>query len=103
VYPGVTGQFIGSRKLLAAARELASMRLLSSVCSNVAGLVLQTVKRLVTERALVGPGQLVRSLGGLSTRERPIGLDDGHGRGSHVGVCLLGFLDILLSGSCGIE
>jgi hypothetical protein len=103
MYPGVTSQLVWARELLAAAGELAGVRLLSSVRSNMAGLVLQAMEGLVAERTFVWPGQLVRRLRGLSARKRPIGLDDGHGRGSHIGVRLLWFLDILLSGNCGIE
>ena len=95
VYPGVTGQLIGARELLATSRELASVRLLSSVSTDVTGLVLQTVEGLIAERALVGSRQLVGGLGGLSAGERPVGLDNGDGSGSHVAVCLLGFLGVL--------
>lgn len=62
VYPRVPGQLIGTRKLLAAARELAGMGLLARVSADVPGLMLQTVEGLFTKRALVGTRKLVGSL-----------------------------------------
>jgi hypothetical protein len=84
VYPRVTSQLVGPRELLAAPRKLASMRLLSRVCPDVPSLVLQSVECLIAERALVGTGQLVVGLGGLSSWERPVRAK--HANGSHVGV-----------------
>ena len=86
----VTGELVGSGELLAAARELAGMRLLTSVSANVSRLVLKTVEGLVAERALVRPRELAGSaLGGLGTGERAVGLNDGDCSGSHVSVTLL--------------
>lgn len=58
----VAGELIGARKLLAAARELAGVRLLARVGADVARLVLQAVEGLVAKGALVGSRQLVRAL-----------------------------------------
>lgn len=59
VNPRVSSQFVRARKLLAAARELAGVGFLSSVGADVSSLVLKTVEGLLTERALVGSGQLI--------------------------------------------
>src|SRR5690242_9373773 len=53
------GELIGAREPFCAARESASMGLLSSVGANVTGLVLQTVEGLVAQRALVGTRQVL--------------------------------------------
>lgn len=58
----VTGQLVRAGELLAAARELASVRLLARVGANVSRLMLEAVESLVAERALVGTGQLARRL-----------------------------------------
>lgn len=90
VYPRVAGQLVGARELLAAARELASMGLLSGVSPDVPGLVLEAMEGLVAERALVGPGELIgRLLGRLARRQRAVGPDVGNGSGSHLDVLLL--------------
>ena len=87
----MTGQFVRSREFLAAARELAGMRLLASVSTDVSRLVLETVESLVTKRALVGTRKLVGgALRLLSSGQRPIGLDDGNSSRSHISVALVG-------------
>lgn len=83
VYPRVPGQLVRARELLAAARELAGMRLLAGVGADVSSLVLQAVEGLVAERALVGTGKLVGRLGSLRSWNGPIGLDDGNRSGRH--------------------
>lgn len=84
----VPRQLIGARKLFGAAGELAGVRLLASVSANVSCLVLEAVESLVAERALVWARQLggVGAIGSLGGRERPVGLDDANGSGSHVSV-----------------
>lgn len=88
VDPRVPGQLVGARKLLGAAWELAGVRLLAGVGANVSCLVLEAVEGLVAERALVRARQLGASgsFGGLGGRQRPVGLDDTDGGGSHVSV-----------------
>lgn len=87
VNPRVAGELVGARELFAAAGELAGVRLLAGVGANVSRLVLETVKGLVAERALVGTRQLGgRAVCGLGRGEGPVGLDDGDGSGSHVSV-----------------
>lgn len=54
----VSSQLIGSRKLLCTAWKGTRVRFLSSMGSNMASLVLQTMERLVADRALVRPGEL---------------------------------------------
>jgi len=93
VYPRVAGQLVGARELLAAAGELAGVRLLTRVGADVTSLVLEAVEGLVAQGALVGSRELALSLGGLSSWERPIGSDDGDG--SHIYFLLL--LLLLLS------
>ena len=56
---GMASQLIRSRKLLAAPRELASMRLLACVSADVSRLVLEAVESLVTEGTLVRARKLV--------------------------------------------
>ena len=95
VYPRVPGQLIGSRELLAAARELAGMGLLSGVGANVPSLMLQAVEGLVAERALVGPRELVGGICGLlvAGKRTPGSVD---GDGSHVDVSVVVCLLLLL-------
>lgn len=62
VYPRVSSQFVRARKSLCASRESAGMWLFSSVGSDVASLVLQTVEGFVAERALVRPGKILSGL-----------------------------------------
>lgn len=62
VNAGVAGELIRARKLLAAAGELAGMRLLASVSTDVSSLMLEAVEGLVAERALVRSRQLVGAL-----------------------------------------
>lgn len=50
---GMASQFIGTAESLGAARELAGVRLLASVRSDMASLVFEAVKGLVAQRALV--------------------------------------------------
>lgn len=54
----VARQFVGPAEPLRATRELAGVRLLASVCTNVSRLVLQTMEGLVAKRALVGSRQI---------------------------------------------
>lgn len=79
----MTSELIRAREFLAAARELASMRFLSSVSSNMSGLVFKAVEGLVTQRALVRARKLVRVALGLGTRQGPVGLDNCNGCGGH--------------------
>jgi hypothetical protein len=72
------------------------MRLFSRVGANVTGLVLQTVEGLVTERAFVGPGQVLARLvvalllGILEERSHEAHGGSGHGRvGSRGGGVLM--------------
>lgn len=102
VNPRVSSQLIRAGELLAAARKLAGMRLLSRVSADVSSLVLQAVEGLLAERALVGSRELIGSLRGLGAGQRPVGLDDGDCCGSHVAVNLMVFFEVLLSGCCGI-
>lgn len=89
VYPRVPRELVRARELLAASREVASVRLLASVRPDVPRLVLQTVEGLVTERALVGAWKLVVHLGGLASGQRPVWPEDrdrGHVAGGLVGL-----------------
>lgn len=63
----VPSEFIGTAESLGAAGELAGVRLLAGVSSNVPRLVLQTVECTVAERTLVGPGQILAHLLGRRT------------------------------------
>lgn len=54
----VSGQLIGSRELLGTAWKGTGMGFLSGMGTNMASLVLQTVERLVADRALVRPREL---------------------------------------------
>ena len=67
VYPRVAGELVGATEALRAARELAGMRLLTGVCPDVSGLVLQTVEGAVTERALVWSREILSHLFGRGT------------------------------------
>jgi hypothetical protein len=60
------GQLVGSREALGAAGELAGVRLLARVRPDVSGLVLETVEGLVAQWALVGSGQVLAVLTGLT-------------------------------------
>jgi hypothetical protein len=55
---GVTGELIRTRESLCASGECTRVRLLSSVCPDVSGLVLETVERLLAQRTLVGSRKL---------------------------------------------
>jgi hypothetical protein len=55
----VACELIRSRELLAAAGELAGVRLLSSVSADVSSLMLEAVEGLIAERALIRSGQLI--------------------------------------------
>lgn len=54
----VPGELVGPAEAFCASGIPADMRLLASVGADVPGLVLQAVEGLVTERALVRPGEL---------------------------------------------
>lgn len=85
----VPGELVGAGELLGAAGELACVRLLAGVGADMSGLVLEAVEGLVAEGALVRARQLGGggSFGGLlGGRQRPVGLDDTDGGGSHVSV-----------------
>lgn len=84
VYPRVSSQFVGARKTFCASGKGASMRLLARVGSDVASLVLQTVKGLIAQRAFVGPGKILSGLLGLLRgvlEERRHETDGGSGHG----------------------
>ena len=49
VYPRVSSKFIRPRKSFCAARVLAYMRLLSSMCSNMSCLMFETMKSFVAQ------------------------------------------------------
>jgi hypothetical protein len=94
VYPRVTSKLVRARKLLRATRELASVRFLARMSTDMPSLMLEAMKGLIAERALVGARELIGVLRGLSSRQRPVGLDDGDGGAGHfVGLSRrLGFL-----------
>lgn len=75
VYPRVPSELVRTGELLAAARELASMRLLARVRPDMPRLVLEAVESLIAQRALVRPRQLTRVLLRLAW-ERPIGANN---------------------------
>lgn len=100
VYPGVSGQFIGARKLLAAARELASMGLLSGMGSDVSSLVLQAMESLLAERAFVWTRKLRRGLRRLNARDRPVGLDNRDSRIRHFALSLSRPVVVGIHGRC---
>lgn len=99
---GVPGQLIRAREFLGAARELAGVRLLSSVGANVPGLVLQPVESLVTERALVRARQLIAVVGGLGARNWAVGLQNGD-CASHFAFSLVRPFAVLVRRCCWIE
>lgn len=99
VNAGMASELIRARELLAAARELAGMRLLASVSADVTSLVLETVESLVAERTLVGSRQLVGRIRGLGSGEGAVGFDNGDCGGSHVAVSLVRPFVVRLS--CG--
>lgn len=72
----VAGQLVGAAEAFGASRELTAMWLLARVGADVARLVLETVKGLVAERALVGTGE-VGAVGVILMLHHV----DGHGRG----------------------
>jgi hypothetical protein len=90
--PRVPGQLVGSGEALGAALELAGVRLLAGMGSNVSGLVLEAVEGLVAERALVGTGEIWSLLAVVSLTTDHLGH---HADGSHFGFLLL------LSGNLG--
>ena len=59
MYSRVASQLIGSAETFAAARELACVRLLSGVCSNVSCLMFESVEGSVAQRALVGAREVL--------------------------------------------
>lgn len=93
VYPRMAGQLVGAREFLAAAGELAGMRLLSRVRPDVPSLVLEAVEGLVAQRALVRARQLGRGLSSLPSRQRAVWSDDADG--GHVYVVFLLLLWLL--------
>lgn len=56
VDPRVPGQLVRAGEALEAPGEVALVGLFARVCSDVAGLVLEPVERLLAQRTLVGPG-----------------------------------------------
>lgn len=76
MYPRVASQLIRAGELLAASRKLAGMGFLASVGSDMSGLMLQTVERLVAHGALVRSGKFRRSIGRLAAiGNGPVGLE----------------------------
>ena len=67
VYPRVAGQLVGPTEAFRATGELARVRLLTRMCTDVSGLVLQTVESTVTEGALVRARQILADLLGGRT------------------------------------
>lgn len=59
VYPRVTGQLVAAGEALCAGGKLAGVGLLARVRANVSGLMLESVKGLFAERALVGTGEIL--------------------------------------------
>lgn len=102
----IPSQFVRARKSLCASRESAGVWLLSSVGSDMASLVLQTVEGLVAERALVRPGKILSGLlcllrGVLEKRRHEADGGSGHGGGWCEGGLLL---LLLVLGNCfGVE
>lgn len=79
-------KLVGATETLRTARELAGVRLLAGMRSDMPGLMLQTVKSAVTERALVRSRQiLTHLLGGRTSTLHQRG-KQAHGRG-HIRVC----------------
>jgi hypothetical protein len=84
VYPRVPGELIGAAEAFRASSKGTGMRLLASVRPDMAGLMLETVKGLLAQRALVGTWQVLASvvLGGLSIlQERSHEAHGGSGHG----------------------
>lgn len=64
----VAGQLIGATEAFGAAGELAGMRLLAGMGTDMASLVFQTMEGPITQRALVGTRQILADfLGGRTT------------------------------------
>lgn len=78
----VTSQLIRAAEALGATGELASVRLLTGMGSNVTGLVFQTVEGTVTERTLVWSRQVLANFFGRRTGTLHQGRQESHG-GSH--------------------
>ena len=58
VYPGVPGELVRSAEALGAAGELADVRLLAGVGSDVSRLVLEAMEGLVAQGTFVGTRQI---------------------------------------------
>ena len=58
MYSRVTGQLVGSRETLGAARKMAGVRFFASMRADMPSLMLQTVESLLAQRTLVGPGKV---------------------------------------------
>lgn len=86
VNAGVSSQLVGARETLRAAWELAGMWFLTRVSADVASLMLETVEGLVTQRALVGSGQVLAVLARVLTVHHR---GWHHADGGHLGILLL--------------
>lgn len=69
-------QLVRAGELLRATGELAGVRLLSGVRSNVPGLVFEAMEGLVAERALVRTREFIAVLRRLGTRDGAVGLQN---------------------------
>jgi hypothetical protein len=101
VYPRVTGELIRAAETFRASRKGAGMGLLASMCPDMAGLVLETVKGLLTQRALVRAREVLTSiilcgLGVLEERSHKAHGGSGHGRIGGGGRLLLGGLRLAI-------
>ena len=95
VNPRVTGQLVGAGEALGAARELAGVRLLAGMGADMPGLVFQAVEGLITQGALVGPGQ-IRTV--LAVGAADHGRHHAHGRHLSVPLVLLDLAQLLAGG-----
>lgn len=81
----MSGQLVGAAKALAASRELTGMRLLSSVSTDMPGLMFETVKGSIAQGALVWTRKVLPLVGTVWTGQSGRHHADG---GGHVGVGL---------------
>jgi hypothetical protein len=78
VYPGMSGELVGSRELLCASRKLARVRLLSRMRPDVSGLMLEAMEGFVAKRTLVRSWQVLSVLPMLAPDHGGHHADRGH-------------------------
>lgn len=96
MYARVAGELVATAEPLCAPRKRALVGLFTRVCSNMPGLVLQSVERLVANGTLVGPGHFGLARLGVGFGHRSVGRGllqmrrHGHRRRMHLAVARVG-------------